>query len=371
MELRNCKMKILYFIQLPPPVHGVSITNKQIYSSKLINENLEKLLLEIKFSDHIHQLRVVTIQKFIRFFHICLSMVWILIKEKPDLVYFSFMPVGRGLYRDAVFALILKLFRRKIVFHIHNRGIIKYADKKLFNLLYRQIFNNTIIIHVSERLIEEEFKYLGLNTTRFFVVPNAVEARKPEIIRKADRNTINLLYLSNLFEEKGIFDLLEIFENLLLDNQNINLFIVGAPTGNIERDIKKQISEKPLLNDRVVYYGPLYGSAKHQILADSDVFVFPSYFAEECFPLSILDAMAAGLPIVSSNIGAISEIIKDSVNGFIVNSRDLFAFKKQLQLLIVDMDLRKRMGEESIRLFNKYYTLPIFEQRIKKILNQI
>jgi len=63
------KVTILYFIQLPPPVHGVSLVNNFVYQNALINENIEKHLLEIKFSDEISELRRTTLRKIIYFFN--------------------------------------------------------------------------------------------------------------------------------------------------------------------------------------------------------------------------------------------------------------------------------------------------------------
>jgi len=306
-----------------------------------------------------------------KFFQLCFSLIGIIIKKKPDLVYFSFMPVGKGLYRDAVFALIMKLFRRKIIFHIQNRGISKNAGKKLFKLLYEWIFNNTTIIHISKKLIKEEFSFLNLRNTKFYVVVNGVEGISPEIKRAPKSDKIHLLFLSNFFVEKGIFDLLEVYENLCLINENIHLSIVGAPTGNVENDIKDYILNRKLITDKITYFGPLYGKDKQQVLINSDIFVFPSYFPEECFPLSILDAMAAGLPIVATHIGAIDEIIRENENGFIVEPRDKSAMKEKLQLLIQNEDLRFRMGQEGIKIFNNYYTIPVFEHNMNEILNKL
>jgi glycosyltransferase involved in cell wall biosynthesis len=363
------QLSILYFIQLPPPLHGVSITNQQVFSSILINENFEKILLEIKFSNNIYELRTYTFKKFIRFFCLCFTLIKILIKKKPDLVYFSFMPVGMGLYRDAIFALIMKLFRRKIIFHIQNRGMVKNVDNKLISLLYQSIFNNSFVIHISKKLINEEFSSFHLNNTRFYVVPNGVKAISSEIIRSNKSEKIRLIFLSNLFVEKGIFDLLEVYEDLCLVNNNILLSIIGAPTKNIENEIKDFILHRDQIKDKIIYHGPLYDKEKQQILVDSDIFVFPSYFSEECFPLSLLDAMAAGLPIIATNIGAIDEIIRENENGFIFEARNKSEMKERLQLLIHSEDLRYRMGQESYKIYNQKYTLNIFEHNMKEVFN--
>ena len=136
MKTKNLKKtRILYFIQLPPPVHGVSVINHQIFSSDIINKDIDKLLLEIKFSDRFDQLRRLSMNKILKFFRLCLQLITIIIKKKPDWIYFSFMPVGSGFFRDALFVLIMRIFQKKIIFHIHNRGIAVNAKKKRYRAI--------------------------------------------------------------------------------------------------------------------------------------------------------------------------------------------------------------------------------------------
>ena len=181
--------------------------------------------------------------------------------------------------------------------------------KKDIVLLYRWIFKNSVVIHLSEKLIDEEFSLLNLKKTKFYAIPNGVVLEIDDFQKKKN-DTINLLFLSNLFAEKGIFDLLQVFEKLCHEHSNIFLSIAGAPLYNFDKELQQYLAEKPHLKEKVNYIGPVYGEKKVQLLKDSDIFVFPSYFSEECFPLVILEAMAAGLPVVASDIGAVSEIIR-------------------------------------------------------------
>ena len=97
------KIKILYLIQLPPPVHGVSSINEFVYQNARINENMEKHLLEIKFSNDISELRKTTLSKIMHFFKLLLHLRNTLKQINPDYVYFSIMPVGKGFWRDLLF----------------------------------------------------------------------------------------------------------------------------------------------------------------------------------------------------------------------------------------------------------------------------
>lgn len=360
----------MYFIQLPPPVHGVSVINHQIYYSSVINKDIDKFLLEIKFSDRFNQLREFSIGKLFKFFKLCARLISVIIRKNPDWIYFSFMPVGRGLYRDAFFVLLIRIFQSKIIFHIHNRGIAVNSEKRKYRVLYRWLFKNSVVIHLSEKLIKEEFTNLQLNKTRFYATPNGIEL-KIDNTSKKESDKINLLFLSNLFAEKGIFELLEVFEKLSLEHPNLFLSIAGAPLHNFDQELNQYLAGKPHLKEKIKYHGPVYGEKKMQLLKDSDIFVFPSYFSEECFPLVILEAMAAGLPIVASNIGAVSEIIRTDETGLIFEPENKTELYERINILISDEMLRERLGLNGYELFQKKYTSTAFESRMLHFFNTI
>ena len=223
------KRRILYFIQLPPPVHGVSVINSKVYNSSTINRFYDKQLLEIRFSDRISELRRITISKIIRFVVLVIKLCASLIISPPDGVYFSIMPVGKGFYRDAVFVFIMKLFRRKIVFHLHNQGIHNRLKSRMNRFLYHKVFNNSTIIHLSQKLVEKEFGKLDLKNANFFVIPNGISYEGTTQVKDNGRrgNHLRLVFVSNLFPEKGIFELLRAFQILRKKYTQISLSVIA------------------------------------------------------------------------------------------------------------------------------------------------
>ena len=102
------KPKILYFIQTPPPVHGVSTINESIWTSPTINQNFDKYLLDHRYSNSMDSLRKFTFRKVLSFFRYRRALKDMLKSVNPDLVYFSIMPVGKGFWRDYFFARTIK-----------------------------------------------------------------------------------------------------------------------------------------------------------------------------------------------------------------------------------------------------------------------
>jgi len=133
----------------------------------------------------------------------------------------------------------------------------------------------------------------------------------------------------------------------------------------------------------VRYLGRKYGEEKERVFRDSDIFVFPTYYDNECFPLVLLEAMQHGLPCVTTDEGGIGDIVavnseeikvKSYVQGecgFVCKKRDAEAVAEALTALITNPQLRSEMGERGRQLLNEKFTEAVFERRMSEILNGI
>jgi glycosyltransferase involved in cell wall biosynthesis len=359
------KIKILYFIQLPPPIHGVSIINKQIYQSAYINKDIQTSLLEIKFSNKLNELRRLNLSKIIRFFSLIIKLIKSLKYSRPELIYFSLMPVGKGLIRDLFFVLVIKRFRITPIYHIHNKGIAQNSKTWVGRKLYHFIFRNSYIIHLSQSLYESEIAPLNLHEVKYRIIPNGIRQREEVNLNKSFQG-INLLYLSNLFPQKGIFNLILIFKNIEYRFPDVKLSVVGGfPYRRTEKTILKLIN-KYNFGEKVILKGPKYGKNKVLEYSEADIFVFPTSFSQECFPLVILEAMQAGLPIITTDEGAISEIIEDGINGVVLKNWTIESFSEKLAELILNPELRLKLGKNARNKFHNNFTLQHLEKNMRE-----
>jgi glycosyltransferase involved in cell wall biosynthesis len=140
-----------------------------------------------------------------------------------------------------------------------------------------------------------------------------------------------------------------------------------------EGDVNKQNFQKKVeslgLNTSTNYVGKKYGREKEAIFSVSDIFVFPTYY--ETFGLVNLEAMQFSLPVVSTVEGGIPDIVEDGVTGYLVPQKDVNALAEKLKVLICNPKLRKQMGLAGRIKYKQYFTLKIFESRLKNILNEI
>lgn len=118
------------------------------------------------------------------------------------------------------------------------------------------------------------------------------------------------------------------------------------------------------------FHGKKYNGDKNVFFDNADIFVFPTYYYNECFPLVLLEAMEHAVPCISTREGGVSAIIDDGVNGFIVEKRDANALADRMEFLLTHPEERTHMGIAGYQKFKNEFTLSKFETRMKQILER-
>jgi glycosyltransferase involved in cell wall biosynthesis len=361
--------KALFILPLPPPVHGSSMVGKYIKDSDLLNDKFESKYINLTTSKTVDEIGKNPVVKVSRYFKIVLRTVVELLTFKPDIVYLAITAKGIGFYKDLPIALFVKLFSKKLVLHYHNKGVSERQHKFFDHLLYRTLFKNTKVMLLSKKLYADVAKYV--NKEDIFYCPNGIPViQNLNDVLSEKRKTPQLLFLSNLIESKGVFVLIEALK--LLKDQRF-LFQCNLVGG--EGDISsKQLTEKVQdlnLQDCVSYLGKKFHDDKHEIFQASDIFIFPTFYHNECFPLVLLEAMQFGLPVISTKEGGIPDIVKDNETGFVIAKQNPEQLAKKIKWFIEHPDEASLMGLAGQTLFFKNYTLEVFEKRLAAILNQI
>jgi len=191
---------------------------------------------------------------------------------------------------------------------------------------------------------------------KVYVVPNGADVYSHESNEKPSlRNQkVNILFLSNLRREKGFFDVLAAMPEVYAFSHDVK-FLFAGEWKNKETKAEYDSFIKMNSNLPVEILGSVYGRSKIDIFFSADIFVFPPREAEG-HPWVIVEAMAAGLPIITTDQGAITESVKDGVNGFIIEKRNPHQIVEKIMFLIDHPDIRKKMGEESRRLYLENFT---------------
>ena len=242
-----------------------------------------------------------------------------------------------------------------------SRDVTRWPYRLLLPLVYR----NTKVILLSWRLYSDIEKIVSKE--QILICPNGIpETLQEEPEAKRHNRVLHLLFLSNLMVSKGVLMLLNALEILKDKGYSFICDFVGGETVEIDTARFKAEVEKRRLDKLVIYNGKQYGADKERFFKQADVFVHPTM--DDCFPLVLLEAMQHSLPIVSTDVGGIADIIENKVNGYVCETPDADIFAQKLSELIIDEPLRLRMGESGHEKYKRQYTLELFEANIKENL---
>ena len=356
--------KILFIVQLPPPVHGVSLMNHYAINNPHWMGIYRVKVLPLNFVKSLNDIGRVSVGKLFKFIGFLFKLIYALVAFKPDMVYFTIMPTGKIFYRDALCVFVIKLFGPNLIVHYHCKGINEEAEKSFVKMwVYKKVFRKTHIICLSESLQKDVNKvYKG----QPFILPNGIASF--EKTEKFENKVPVILYLSNLVKSKGIEVLLESLVELNKKNINFEAKIVGNSADLSIEEVKEFCREKQL-DHKVHILGPKYGDDKRSVLYHSDIFILPSF--NECFPLSILEAMQAELAIISTKVGGIPDMIQNNINGMLINPNDSKDLEQKIMTMISNKDLRRSLGCHAYNDFQNKYTLDQFHFGLATIFNKV
>ena len=361
--------KILFILHLPPPVHGAAMVGKYIHDSESVNSKFGCHYINLTTASSLEDMGHVGWKKVKAFWFLLQKIRHSVQEQRPDLVYVTPNAKGGAFYKDFVVVMMLKQMGCRVVVHYHNKGVVTRQDQWLDNLLYRRFFKGLKVILLAEALYPDIQKYVKREDV--YICSNGIPMTEEKKGTHEDNVVPRLLFLSNLLVDKGVMILLDALKILKDKNLSFVCDFVGGETEDINaKRFADEISKRGL-NEIALYKGKKYGEDKDEEFANSDVFVFPTFYHNECFPLVLLEAMQHGLPIVTTDEGGIADIVKDGENGFIVERQSSQQLAEKIAILIDDKELRSRLGERGYQLFHEKFTLKVFEERFVETLTEI
>ncbi len=238
-----------------------------------------------------------------------------------------------------------------LTFHANLDGskIIKKFPKILYpiqKIVQKHIYG---IIGVAPMVLE----YFPNFKKPKIIIPNGINLTRfnPKLlkIKKFQDGKINILFLGRIEERKGLIYLLKAFKILNQKFSNLRLIIVGH--GVLKEKCKKYVKENNL--KEVCFEGRKKVEEVPPYYVSSDIFVGPSIFGES-FGIVLLEAMASKVPVIAFANHGYKGLLKNKKGGILVPPKDYKGLAKQLEILIKDESLRKRMGEMGLKETQEY-----------------
>lgn len=335
--------KIMLVGVVPPPIHGQSMATKALFDADL--SPLEKVIVEIRSSKTLSSIGKFSLSKAFGLFSL-IGRTWLAwLRHRPRVLYYT---AGSGawvpFFRDFIFLTLCRPLFSKVLIHYHAGNLVEFLDNsRLLSILGRFTYGRGAwTIRLGSSCPAPI--YPG---NLVFDVPNGIDAPANLSPRPAS-GSFRILFLGNLFEDKGVIDLIEAVHALALKYPGpITLSLVGGwPDDATRIKVEQKIASLPW-NVNCPNPAPAYGAQKWQVLSEHDVLAFPSYYRAENLPLVIIEAMAAGLPVIASDWRGIRSLIQDQVTGLLVPPHDVSNLTKALDLLARGPQIRASIGESA------------------------
>ena len=412
-------MKLLLFAHTPPPHHGQSYmvqlmlkglggdhrarknTPTQAHPGDVhgiecyhVNTRLSKRLEEIGSFQPIKLLRLVMF---------CFEAIWCRFRYGIETFYYIPAPgKSSALYRDWMVLFLCRPFFKRIILHWHAAGLGKWLETSVQmrarSLTYQYAGQVDLSIVLSRYNIADAEKLLPKRTR---VVSNGIPDPCPEFRQRTlprrlarfaarekllagralsaadmhntggDPQTVKALFLAHCMEEKGLFDAMRavVLANRTLAEQNsavrMKLMAAGTFVTSHERAKFDGLMTDPEFSSAVEYLGFVSGEGKERALEECDLFCFPTYYLGENQPVNLIEAMAFGLPIVTTRWRSLSEMFTPDYLG-------LVGIKSPEKIAAAMLNLMSNeTGEDLRRMFLARFTMEAHLAKLAEALHTI
>ncbi|WP_281224929.1 glycosyltransferase family 4 protein [Flavobacterium aquiphilum] len=361
-------MRLLIIGPFPEPINGCSLANEVLLKQAKLHKNISVNYIDTNSreisSKHVGMFSFTKVFSFIKTYK---SIFYI---NKADVVYITPGQTFYGVVKYMPFFLNCLLFGKPYLIHIHGNHLgneyksLQGFRRYLFSIFLKKASAGIVL----SDYLKSNFEGL-LNPEKIFIVENfAQDDLVQEVQIEKPKDMLRLLYLSNLMEEKGIIDFLDC---LILLKENKILFTADI-AGNVEDKCDFVIRNKfKELQGHIKYHGVVTGIQKKDLLEKANIFILPTYYRMEGQPISIIEAMATGNIILTTNFSGIPDIVSRA-NGYFIqpkNPKNIYD-----RLLEINQDLAKNIDSFSytnMEYVKSNFTENQFSNKIIKLVQQL
>jgi len=291
--------------------------------------------------------------------------------------------------------LISKLFHKVCILKADNNGemsgdyfkgglakwnlTLSSRPVRAFLWLRNQLLKQADVFISLAKEITQEFLNYGIAQNKITLIPNSVDTtvfhpipspKKDELRKKLGIKPDNkvVIYTGRLLETKGLPLLMKVWYKIITEHDQCQLVIVGGGSKDIhdcEEEIKQYV-ESNHLEDSVKFTGNVTNVDEY--LQASDIFVFPT--ENEAFGISLIEAMACGLPVIATPVGGIKDIVNNRNNGLIVEVGSFTELYNALAYLISNEDLSRALGEGALMTVQNYYSRKTVAQQYTELFER-
>lgn len=379
---RQTEMKLLVFAHTPPPHHGQSYMVQLMLNGfggdrrgKSGGQGhpfqIECYHVNARFSRSLQDVGEFQGAKILLIFWFCLQAVWLRFRYDVKNLYYVPAPGKRvALYRDWLVMFLCRPFFQKIILHWHAAGLAKWLETS--ESITSRAATYRCFRPVDLSLVLSRYNYADaekLLSRRIIIVNNGVPDPCPDFAktilplrrqRHAERTgifsggqfptplVVNVLFLAHCSREKGFFAAIEavLEANRRLAGRRLPVRLKVRAAGNFVTEEERlefvRLRENPAIAAVVEHVGFVSGERKTELLRQADIFLFPTQYLGENQPVNLIEAMAFGLPIVTTRWRSLPEMLPPDYPGLVSGQNPGALAEALLAVLAADSGERLR-----------------------------
>lgn len=265
-------------------------------------------------------------------------------------------------------AIIYRIARKNVVFAPRSGlSVNDYENSKFMKWYMPKVIKKSNYVICQGETWKSFYQNISKEKDEKFVIINNwidfdyYHSRTKE--KNLSNSLIKIIYIGQLYDYKGVKDLLEALLIVKKQNQNFLCEIYGKGT---LFDFSEQFIKENGLQQQVKLMGWASHEMKIQAFCESNIYVLPSH--SEGFPNSLLEAMAAEMAVVATKVGAVEDIVSNNENGILINSKQPIELANGILELLNNEELRNKLARNACKTVQERFTIDVAKEKFKKIL---
>lgn len=289
-----------------------------------------------------------------------------------DVVHINPSLDKNSLLRDGLFLLSLRLIGAKhslAFIHGWNQADAnRIRENRLLRYLFNQTFGSAAQIVVLASDFKRQLEDLGCNGDKIAVSTTMYDHKLLEGIKQTKKTrSKRILFMGRFVAEKGIFELLDAFK--IVNNSLDDCQLILAGDGPVRAEVEQWVKDNNMAT-QITITGYVRQAEKAHLLAQADLFVLPTYHGEGC-PVAILEAMAAGLAVISTPVGGIPDILCGDSDRVLLKDTTPETISTAILRLLQDQVGRSSIGNDNQKKANLNYSAPVVAKKMGAIYAQL
>jgi glycosyltransferase involved in cell wall biosynthesis len=359
------KPRLIVVGPLPPPTHGVTVSTSLVLANRYLHERFVVEHLDTSDPRPARTIGVWDPTNVVLAFRAAMLLVR-LSRGKQGTLYLPLSQGAAGFLRDSIFILYGAVRGWKVAGHLRGGEFDAFyrscgrARRAWIRFTLRHVSSVAVVGSTLRSVFD------GLLTVdKIAVVRNGTPDPNPD---GCSRDRATVLFLSNLWRRKGVREALDAALHVIREHPDARFAFVGEwEDDELERDSRSRVRA---YTDRIQFHAAAIGDEKRRLLLSASLLLFPPQ-APEGHPRVVLEAMSAGLPVVTTARGAIAETVVNGESGIVLDDPEPEALARAILRLLRDDDVRERMGRAARARYLALFTQEQADRRLADWLEEV